>query len=143
MQLQTEIEIDAPTERVWAALVELDSYEEWNPFIRRVSGALSPEQQLDITLTAGDGSEWTIRATLVAIDAPRELVWRSKKWFRGLFDVEHSFRLLELGAARTRFVNGEQVTGLLVQYRGNHLTQVARGLVAMNQALKRRVEARP
>jgi len=37
-ELRSEIEIEAPTERVWGVLTDFAAYPEWNPFIRRVSG---------------------------------------------------------------------------------------------------------
>ena len=49
-------------------------------------------------------------------------------------------RLVPIDSARTRFVHGEDFTGILVQAMGRTLTQTARACVGMNQALKRRVE---
>jgi hypothetical protein len=40
--LHPDIEIDAPAERVWGFLADLAAYPAWNPFIRRVTGALEP-----------------------------------------------------------------------------------------------------
>jgi hypothetical protein len=39
-ELRREIVIDAPPERVWAAVTDFAAYPEWNPFIRRISGEL-------------------------------------------------------------------------------------------------------
>lgn len=36
MRIETEIEIGAPIERVWAILVDVAAYREWNPFVVRV-----------------------------------------------------------------------------------------------------------
>jgi len=142
MQLRTEIEIEAPPERVWAILVDLAKYAEWNPFITSARGSVKQNQELQLTLAGSDGNEWAERPTVVSVDEPRELRWSTKLWFRGLLDGEHFFQLVAVGDRRTRFVNGEDLSGLLVQRMGNRVTRTARGFVGMNEALKKRVEAR-
>ena len=37
-ELRSKITINAPAERVWDELTGLESFEEWNPFMRRSSG---------------------------------------------------------------------------------------------------------
>src|SRR5215210_9363232 len=37
-ELHSEIEINAPAQRVWEVLTDFASYPQWNPFIRRASG---------------------------------------------------------------------------------------------------------
>ena len=46
-ELRSEIEIEAPTERVWGVLTDFAAYPEWNPFIRRVSGRAELEEMYD------------------------------------------------------------------------------------------------
>jgi len=36
LELRTDIEIDAPVERVWEVLTDFDRFPDWNPFIRKV-----------------------------------------------------------------------------------------------------------
>ncbi|UCE85470.1 MAG: SRPBCC family protein, partial [Deltaproteobacteria bacterium] len=38
--VRAEIEIDAPIERVWRILTDLDRYADWNPFTPRVESTL-------------------------------------------------------------------------------------------------------
>jgi hypothetical protein len=142
MELRTELEIDAPPERVWAVLTDFSAYHEWNPFITSIGGELSVGEKLSVTLSPPEGRDWRFRPSLVVCDAPRELRWLGHLWFKGLFDGEHFFQCREAGSGRTRFVHGENVNGLLVKYVAGSLSNVARGFVYMNEALKRRVEAR-
>jgi len=141
MQLRTEIEIEAPADEVWAILVDLAGYAEWNPFITSARGSLKPREVLQLTLAASDGSEWSLQPTVASVDEPRELRWATKLWFRGLLDSEHFFQLVPTGERSTRFVNGEDLSGLLVQRMGKRVTRMARGFVGMNEALKKRVES--
>lgn len=140
MQLRTEVQIDAPPEKVWAVLTDFARYPEWNPFIQRVEGELREGKKLSILLTPPDGSEWRIAPVVLRADAPHELRWRGKLWISGLFDGEHYF-VLEAHDGGTRLVHAENFSGLLKRFMGNAYTQAVRGFVGMNQALKRRVEA--
>jgi len=140
MQLRTEIEIDAPPDRVWDVLTDLAAYPEWNPFLVSASGQLAPGERLQITLGFGDGRQSRVQPTVLTVDAPSELRWRARFFVKGLFDGEHFFKLVPIDGTRTRFVHGEDFTGILVQAMGRTLTETARGCVGMNQALKKRVE---
>jgi hypothetical protein len=60
----------------------------------------------------------------------------------GIFDGEHFFRIEPLyGGRRTKFIQGERFTGLLVPVLRKSLDSVTRErFEAMNHALKARVE---
>jgi hypothetical protein len=92
-----------------------------------------------VTISPPGGSHHKFKPTLIACEAPRTLRWRGKYIHRALFQGEHFFEL-EPTAAGTRFVHGENFSGMLLKYLKPLLTQTARGFVHMNQALKRRVE---
>lgn len=141
MQLRTEIEIDAPPSRVWDVLVRFAEYPDWNPHLISVDGELTVGARLTLAHTSSDGSEWKQRATVVTVEAPHCLRYRSKFLVRRLFDGEHYFELIALDGGRTRLIQGEDLRGALVQHMGQRLTAMARGFVGMNEALKRRVES--
>lgn len=140
MELRTELEIDAPPERVWAVLTDFRAYHEWNPFITHIGGALRVGEKLSVTLSPPESRDWRFRPSLLVCDAPRELRWLGHLWIKGLFDGEHFFQCHEAVGGRTRFVHGENLKGFLVKYLSGNMTNVARGFVYMNQALKKRVE---
>ncbi|HEY2407405.1 MAG TPA: SRPBCC domain-containing protein [Polyangiaceae bacterium] len=140
MQLRTEIEIDAPSQAVWATLTDFHSYPEWNPFITGISGKLALGEELTVNLSLPEGSDYTLRPKLIRYEPEREFCWLGHLWFKGLFDGEHFFRLRELAEGRTRVTHGENFSGVLLRLLGPTLTKTSRGFVYMNQALKRRVE---
>jgi len=141
MQVRTEIEIDAPVERVWEALLDFSSYPQWNPFITSVQGEPNVDGRLRVEMTTSEGSALVLHPVVVHIEPQSELRWATKLWVRRIFDGEHFFQLQRVDDGRTRLINCEEFDGLLVQYMGRRLTQMARGFVGMNQALKKRVEA--
>ena len=140
--LYTDLEIAAPAERVWAILADLPAYPAWNPFIRRITGALEPGARLEVRLEPPGGMGATLRPTVLAADPGRELRWRGSLGVRGLFDAEHRFALEPAGAGRVRFVQEERFTGLLVPLLAKSLDRhTLPGFEAMNRALKARAEA--
>ena len=142
MQLRTEVEIAAPAERVWAALTDFSRYPEWNPFMAHVEGELSVGSRLRVAFTTSEGGGWRQSPTLTMVEPGLELRWRSELWLRGLFDSEHFLSLSALESGNTRLVHGADLGGFLARFSGDRITQITRGCVGMNQALKRRVESR-
>ena len=52
--------------------------------------------------------------TILSVRPDRELRWLGRFFVRGLFDGEHYFLLEPLNERRTRFIQGETFSGLLV-----------------------------
>jgi hypothetical protein len=141
MELRTEVEIDAEPQRVWSVLVDFERYPQWNPFVSSLEGAIALGAPLALVITPADGSERRQRATLSRFEPGRQLGWKTRLWLPGLFDGEHFVQLDETGEGRTRLINAADFRGVLVNYMGRALTETTRGLVGMNQALKRRIES--
>jgi len=95
-----------------------------------------------VHLSLPEGSNHELRPRVVRCADNEELRWRGHLLFPGLFDGEHFFRLIEVAPERTRFVHGENFTGILVRFAGRTITRAARGFVYMNEAIKRRCELR-
>jgi hypothetical protein len=140
--LQSEIEIDAPPAAVWAVLSDLDAYGEWNPFIRRIGGDLREGATLDVRIEPPGGRGMTFAPTVLVARPERELRWIGRLLVPGIFDGEHSFELEPIDGGRTRFVQSERFSGILVRVLGSMLGKTELGFEQMNAALKERVEAR-
>ncbi len=141
MEIRTELEIAVPIAEVWGILTDFARYQEWNPFITEISGEAVVGQPLRVHLSLPEGRDHRLEPRLLNFDENSELRWRGHLLFPGLFDGEHFFRLYELNPSRTRFVQGENFSGVLVRFAGRTITRAARGFVYMNEALKRRAEA--
>lgn len=142
MELKTEAEIQAPASHIWGILTDFAGYAEWNPFLLSVRGGLAVGNTLEVHAGASSGRHFRYRPLVLAIEPEREFCWRAHFVADGLFCGEQFFRLLALDDRSTRLVHGAAFSGWLVKYMGNFLTDVARGFVGMNQALKRRAEIR-
>ena len=140
-ELRSEIEIDAPAERVWQVLMDFDRFPEWNPFIRNISGEARAGARLTARLEPPGGLGMTFRPTVLRATPGREFRWLGHLGVGGLFDGEHIFTIEPLGPDRVRFVQREQFTGVLVPLLMASLNgPTARGFAAMNAALKARAE---
>ena len=134
--IQTSIEIDAGPERVWQILTDFTRYPDWNPFLLSVTGPLREGETLAI-----NAGGMQFRPEIIRLRPGRELVWKGKLLFRGLFDGRHSFKLEALDNDRTLFRHEEQFSGLLVGLFARKLeTDTRAGFEAMNQKLKELAE---
>ena len=138
-ELRREVEIDASPERVWAVVTDFAGYPEWNPFIRSISGELHEGAKLEVRIEPPGARATTFKPTVRAVEASRELRWLGRL-LPGLFDGEHSLRIEPLDGDRSRFVQSERFSGLLVGLVKGTLAKTEAGFEQMNAALKARVE---
>jgi hypothetical protein len=140
--LRTDLEIEAPADRVWTVLTDFERYPEWNPFVRSLSGPLAVGERLRAHLQAEGGTSFRVRPRVVTVAPGREFAWLGRLGIPGLFDGEHRFRIEPLAdGGRVRFVHEEHFRGILVPLLWGKLdTETRRGFEQMNEALKQRVE---
>ena len=141
-ELHSEVEINAPAERVWQLLTDFASYPQWNPFIRSISGTPATAERLEVRIEPPDGRGMTFKPTVLNAEPNRELRWLGHLLVPGLFDGEHSLAIQPLEENRVRFVQRETFRGLLVPLFSRSLdNNTRRGFEKMNRALKERAEA--
>src|SRR5438034_2803899 len=144
LELRTDIEIDAPVERVWEVLTDFDRFPDWNPFIRRIHGKAQVGSRLDVFLGASGTRGMRFRPIVTKVVPNRELRWLGRLGLPRLFDGEHIFQIEPLGPTRARFIQRERFRGLLVPLMARSLNRDARrGFEEMNYALQARVHAAP
>jgi len=138
-QIRTEIEIDAPPEKVWAVLTDFASYPDWNPFIRKIEGIASVGETLNAEMHALHmESAQSFSPTVLVADKNKELRWLGRLLVPAIFDGEHIFRI-EKTQTGSRLMNDENFRGiLLLAFAMNDFIP---SFDAANQALKKRVEA--
>ncbi|MDX1530758.1 MAG: SRPBCC domain-containing protein [Rhodothermales bacterium] len=143
-EIATQVDVDAPPDAVWAVLIDLDRYAEWNPFIPHAAGAVEEGERLTVRIAPPGGRAMTFRPTVTCVRAEREFRWVGRLLAPFVFEGEHVFELARLGAGGTRLTHRERFGGLLVPLLWGGLnTSTRRGFEQMNAALKVRAEARP
>ncbi|MGI0048729.1 MAG: SRPBCC family protein [Nitrososphaera sp.] len=137
-EVRTEIEIGAGPEKVWKILADFEKYDQWNPFINRITGQARQGAKIEIHIETPGGKSRKYEPTVTKVDQGRELRWLGKSW---LLNGEHIFTIEPLQAERVRFVHREVFEGLLTLLFGKSLdTDVRQGFEEMNKALKERAE---
>lgn len=139
-ELRSEIEIDAPPERVWQVLIDFGAYSQWNPFIRSIEGEPRVGSRLKVRIEPPGARGMTFRPTVRVAEPARELRWLGRLFVPGLVDGEHRLALEPLEGGRSRFIQSERFSGLLVGLITGTLAATERGFEQMNQALKTRAE---
>ena len=141
MEIQTQIDIDAPPKRVWAVLTDFERHPTWNPFIREIRGEPREGAQLYVRLAPPDGKPMTFKPVVTSAEPNRAFAWLGKLFASWVFAGAHRFRLEPLAADWTRFHHGEAFSGLLVPLIKRRLdTDTRRGFELMNEALKAEAE---
>src|SRR5215210_1413979 len=135
------IDVDAAPEAVWRQLADTGAYADWNPFVRRLEGALEESARLEVAIHPPGGRAMTFRPTVLAARPGPELRWIGHLGMRGIFDGEHSFEIEPLDGGRSRFTQADRFSGVLVRPFAGSLEKTRRGFEAMNTALKERAEA--
>ena len=114
-EIHTQIDINAPIERVWEVLTDWPAYIEWNPWIQFLSGELKVGARLEARITLA-GRLITLKPQVTRVQPGEAFSWLGHTIFVGVFDGEHSFELKALDAHRTRFVHSERFGGLAARF---------------------------
>ncbi len=140
--IETVIEIDAAPARIWAVLTNFAAMPAWNPFIKAISGDPTTGSRLSVRVAPPGKSAMWFKPTVTTVRSERELRWVGQMVIPGIFDGEHYFLLDPIGDGRTRFVQGEKFSGILVPLLGGALSATEAGFHSMNAALKKQAEGR-
>lgn len=136
---QTETVIDGPIEAVWETLLDVARHSEWSDsFV--LYGAPAEGGRGRVGFWAF-GRALTHPIIFEVVHPPRRLEWRGGP--RRLVSGRHYFELepVDTDGARTRFVHGEEFSGVAVDVLWPALMKVlGPSYGRFNEQLKRRVE---
>nr|WP_315224744.1 SRPBCC domain-containing protein [uncultured Flavobacterium sp.] len=139
--INTQIIINATPDKVWSVLTGFDNYSNWNPFIKNIIGEPKVGSRITVSIALQEGNLTTFRPTVVAFEQNKELRWFGKLFFKGVFDGEHKFELIDNGNGFTIFNHSETFNGILVRLFKKQLeNNIKKNFELMNESLKKRVE---
>jgi hypothetical protein len=141
-ELYTEIDIQAPAERVWRLLTDFEHMPDWNPSMEQIEGEPVTGARLEIRFSSPNGKGgMRFKPRVLKAEPNRELRWLGHLGLPGLFDGEHIFAIEPLDRERVRFVQRERFSGLLVPLLAKSLDKGTRAAFeAMNRAIKQQAE---
>jgi len=141
-EIEAAVEIFADCHSVWKTLLDFQSYPEWNPYIRYADGSAISGQKITIRTQPPGARSLVFHPRLIVVEPNRELTWIGSSLPHFLFAGQHSFLLQSQEDGKTRFIQKERFTGLLVPFVSNIIVnRTLTGFHLMNEALKKRVES--
>jgi len=139
--IHTAIDIDAGPDVVWDVLVDLASYPEWNPMVRKASGDLRVGQRLTLHYHPKGQKQRTFKPLLLVVEPGRELRWQGQPGVRFLFESEHIYILTETLPGKTHLDHDMIFWGLMIPpVRGLIEKATLKPFHDQNMALKERAE---
>jgi hypothetical protein len=135
--IRTQVTINAPVEKVRSTLYAVDQYPTWNPFIVKLSGPLTVGQTAAVTVQPVGKDPLSGTVTYVTV-SDTVLAWKGGLAFPGLYSGRHEFVLEAVSPTQTVVHQNERMSGAVIPFFNLGPTQA--GFVAMNEALKARVE---
>src|SRR5260370_22292284 len=118
--ISAAVDIAATPQQVWAVLADLDSYPQWNPFIRSASGQLAEGATLTLRLVPAQGRAMTFRPKGLAARPGELLRWIGRLIMPGIFDGTHQFALDDMGR-HTRLTPSATFRGGLGPFTGQDI----------------------
>ena len=135
-EITTQVQIAGGPQQVLDVLTDFDSYPKWNPFIKSITGDAIKGKTIKAELGG-----MTFKPQVLVFDKNKELKWLGHLLLKGIFDGEHRFQLINNNDGTTTFIQSEKFNGILVGLFTKKIdVETKDGFVAMNEALKKRVE---
>ncbi len=137
-------DIDAPIDRVWAILMDVDRYPEWNPFTVSVKTTFAIGDPVDMQVALRPGKKTRHQVEYITSFHPDRyrVSWGvdvGPGWF---IKADRWQQLTDLGNGRTRYETSDEFTGVGVPMMLAIMeSKVSRGFNDIAQALKARAES--
>lgn len=135
-EIKTSVRINAEKKKVWQVLTDFEKYSEWNTFIPSLTGEVKEGKQITVNLQG-----MIFKPKVLKYKPNSELRWLGHLGFKGLFDGEHRFLLLDNGDGTTTLEQSEKFSGILVRLFVKQLDRKTKsGFEQMNNEIKMHVE---
>lgn len=144
-KIYTEVEINASEEQVWAIISDLESYSEWNPFMKEAQGKLNVGEKLLMKLQNGSLKLDPFEPTLLQVIPGMEINWIGRAAnIPRIFDGNHHLVIQRLSDDRVKFIQYEDFDGIVVSltnmFYKTLFKDTREGFIKMNDALKAKAE---
>ena len=139
--LKTDIDINAPKNKVWDILVDFENYPKWNPFIKSIRGDLKVRNRLEVIIQLPGSKKFRLTPKVASCKQFHRFSWLGSVFIYGLFDGHHIFELEENGDRGCTLIHKEEFSGILVPLLWKKLKPKTReGFELMNRSIKELAE---
>ena len=141
-EIRSDVEINAPPDKVWKAVVDFPHYNTWNTQLSFLGGEVKPGGTLHLRLAAKGADPYEFKPVVSHWVENKTFAWLAVTGMPRVFDGEHFFELEDLGNGKTRVINREEYRGVLSQLmkRLPMMEGAPQGFALMNDELKRYCE---
>lgn len=141
-KVHTQIDINAPAQKVWEIITDLDHYADWNPFVIMGKGPIQLGEKITVRAQPDGTPGKTFHPVISRFVPEKEFRWLGYFLVPGLVNGEHIHILESAGENRTRYIHDDEFSGLLVPLVWSRLDAITRkGFEKMNTALKKQAES--
>lgn len=141
-EINEKIEINAPVEQVWAAIIDFETYSEWNSQLKYLGGEVKPNGQLHLKLSAEGADPYEFKPDISHWEDNKRFAWLARTGLPRVFDGEHFFELQQIDDSTTLVTNREEYRGVMSLIMKNlpMMKTAPEGFQKMNKELKNYVE---
>jgi len=140
--ITTEIEIDAPPEKVWSVLTDIEKWQDWSSVINASSGQAAQGSTVTITMIGKEAGKDgpTYSPEILVMDEPKLLHWRAHM-MAGFIFTNDKIVELEKTDSGTKLTHKETFKGMMAALMKSQMEKgVSPILNSMNEALKKVAE---
>jgi hypothetical protein len=140
--VEHRLQIDAPAQRVWSVISELDRYPEWNPFVVACSSTLAVGDPIRMRVRIFPGLAQPQKERILEHEPGRQLCYGVPGSALGALASRRCHEVNALTPASTQYVSRFELKGWLAPLVALLLgRRLAAGFEAMSRALQARAEA--
>jgi hypothetical protein len=141
VEVNTEIEINASSKKVWDVIADFQNYNRWNQTLK-ISGNSSIGDKLAVYIKLPGSKPKNIRYFIMNNVIEKKLEIKGLMIAYFLWKAENVFELIPIDENKTRFINKECFSGLLIPFMHNMLkTKVYQFKQDTNESLKKYLES--
>ena len=138
-RIEKRIGVNAPSDRIWEIIADLDNWHSWNPYETGVTGALAFGGSLSLTEALPGMAERQVQARIGDWQPYAQLVWAEKRGW--LFNTIRYYEIEELERGACIVSNGVIFTGLRGElFHDKHRKTIRRAYEEIAEALRRAAE---
>ncbi len=123
LQLQHEIEIDAPDNLVWQVITDFKNYSAWSGWKGSISGKIKVGALLKVISRQRPGKAQLSFFRVIRVFENRELRWVVTYIPFGVLRGERFWVLKKLDGNRTKLIHGEAFMGPFLKLAHKHLAK--------------------
>lgn len=141
--IRSRVSINAKPEDVFRVLVDFNTYDQWNPWLRGVKGQAREGEQVVVRPNIISLLGLRLHYRLTKIQAPDFLRWEEEAWFHPLFYTVREYQIFTKASGGAIYSVGLRFQGPLANIVGLFYGKVVwRGLNKEAQALKHYCETK-